>query len=184
MGGAALRVTGGEEHPTRPRRWRPSVLTKPKGPPSRATTARGLRPAPLSPAPLSGVRARAGAGRGCELQDLGGWGFSTAASQTLAGCSQGLSPCSSRRKQESRRPPLVEELPRVPGPLSPGLFPRARGLASANTESLQALPRPARWSAPPPPEVQKDQRQRHLLFCMLALAGGRGIPRGSNMGLC
>ena len=117
MGGAALRVTGGEEHPTRPRRWRPSVLTKPKGPPSRGWTARGLRPAPLSPAPLSGVRARAGAGRGCELQDLGGWGFSTAASQTLAGCSQGLSPCSSRRKQESRRPPLVEELPRVPGPL-------------------------------------------------------------------
>lgn len=177
MGGAALRVTGGEKPPTRPRRWRPSVLTKPRGPPSRSTTARGLRPAPLSPAPLSGVRARAGAGRGCELQDLGGWGFSTAASQTLAGCSQGPSPCSSRRENR------VNALPSWSSCLgSPGLFPSAPGLGSADTESLRALPRPARWSAPPPHEVQKDQR--HLLFCMLALAGGRGIPRGSNMGLC
>lgn len=70
----------------------------PKGPPS-LSRSRSLRPALLGPAPLSGVRARAGAGRGgVSYRIWGGWGFSTAALQTLAGCSEGPSPYSSRRK--------------------------------------------------------------------------------------
>ena len=32
--------------------------------------------------------------------------------------------------------------------------------------------------------AQSEKDQRNLLFCMLALAGGRRIPRGSNVRLC
>lgn len=64
--------------PTLPSLWRRSVLAKPKGASfSSLASRRSLRPSLFSPAPLSGVRARAGAGRVCVLQDLGGWGFST-----------------------------------------------------------------------------------------------------------
>lgn len=65
-GGAVLRVTGGGEPPTPPRPDGGDIQSwlNPKGPPSPRATRRSLRPALFSPASLSGVRARAGAGRG------------------------------------------------------------------------------------------------------------------------
>lgn len=69
---AGLRLTRGGKAPTPGVGGGVQSWPSPKGPP---LLRRSLRPALLSPAPLSGVRARAGAGRGYELQDLGGgWG--------------------------------------------------------------------------------------------------------------
>lgn len=65
-----------------------------------------LCPALLGPAPLSGVRARAGAGRGYELQDLGGgeWGFSTAASKTRANSFERPQPLPFKNTAEQNAP--------------------------------------------------------------------------------
>lgn len=88
----------GGEPPPQPACGEVQSWLSPKGPPS-LSRSRSLRPALLGPAPLSGVRARAGAGRGgVSYRIWGGWGFSTAALQTLAGCSEGPSPYSSRRE--------------------------------------------------------------------------------------
>lgn len=89
---AGLRLTRGGKAPTPGVGGGVQSWPSPKGPP---LLRRSLRPALLSPAPLSGVRARAGAGRGYELQDLGGgmgWGFSTAASKTRASSFEGTQP--------------------------------------------------------------------------------------------
>lgn len=56
------RLGEGSPH-TPPQRRRPLSWLSPKGPPSPPATRRSLRPSLLSPAPLSGVRARAGEGR-------------------------------------------------------------------------------------------------------------------------
>lgn len=67
-----------------------------------------LCPALLGPAPLSGVRARAGAGRGYELQDLGGGsGVSLRLLQKLGRIVlKGPSLCPSRT-QQSKTPPSL-----------------------------------------------------------------------------
>lgn len=116
----------------------------------------------------------------------GGWGFLYSSFEKLGPAVLNKGPAPAPPEQELRSKLLSKpftgcRLPKgtsaTADPPQIHLFPGALRAAPPGLP-----PHDPRGSAPSQPQVRDNKK--HLLFCMLALTGGRGIPRGLNWGLC
>lgn len=178
-------MPGGGEHPP-PRLAGGDVQSwlSPKGPPSPLWQLEEASAPPCSAQPHS-LGSEPGQGRGGGVcYRIWGDGVSLPKlSKLKQAVLSGPSPCSSR-SQNSRANALPSRVAGCRGGhsclRSPG-FSRTRG--SGKFGRHKPLHPPLTHQSPHSP-AWSEKDQRHLLFCMLVLAGDRRIPLGLNMGLC